>query len=181
MQKSDWSRRPLNLRQLSYADMDAVAALLLYEHQQNRNLSGVYQPGKSRNSLLQPGLGFDYPAENIEELPVLPREFTESTIVPVSEPSADLALFETALLGIITELPARYGPEQLAVSVGTHRIGLAGWIVDKTLGEETDFDEENSKLVIADLCERKLVKFTETRRLEATPDGAELWSKIKTY
>src|SRR6185369_9039823 len=36
-----------------------------------------------------------------------------------------------SLLGIVTELSGRYSPEQLAVSVGSERIGLAGWIVDR--------------------------------------------------
>jgi hypothetical protein len=84
-----------------------------------------------------------------------------------------------ATLGIVNELPNRYSPEQLAVSVGTQRIGLAGWIVDRFLGRERDFEEETAKLVISDLCERRLIRVTPYRRLEATEEGIEGWQKIK--
>ena len=77
-------------------------------------------------------------------------------------------------------MPTRYGPDQLAVSVGEDRVGLAGWIVDRTLGKDADFDEGTARLVIADLLERKLVKMTDTRRLEATPEGNDQWQKLKT-
>src|SRR5438105_1521077 len=41
--QSDWGLRPLYPKQLSYAALDAVAALLLYEHQVNRGLKGDYR------------------------------------------------------------------------------------------------------------------------------------------
>lgn len=84
-----------------------------------------------------------------------------------------------ALLGIITELPTRYHPDGLAASVGSERIGLAGWIVDRILGTDADLDEESAKLGIADLCERNLVRITATRRLEATKGGEHLWHQLK--
>ncbi len=84
-----------------------------------------------------------------------------------------------ALLGIITELPTRYHPDGLAASVGSERVGLAGWIVDRTLGTDADLDEESVKLGIIDLCERNLVRITATRRLEATKEGERLWHQLK--
>jgi hypothetical protein len=67
------------------------------------------------------------------------------------------------------------------VSVGSvQRVGLAGWIIDKTLGRDTDLDEETAKLEIADLLERDLVKITTMRRLEVTKEGAHLWQQLKT-
>jgi len=40
-------------------------------------------------------------------------------------------------------------------------------------------DEETVKLSIADLCEKKLVRITESRRLEATDEGAQLWRSLE--
>src|SRR5919205_286289 len=42
--QSDWGQRPLHPKQLSYAALDAVATLLLYEHQTRRGLKGDYRP-----------------------------------------------------------------------------------------------------------------------------------------
>ncbi len=39
---SDWSHRPLDVRQLQYAALDPYATLLLYENQTERNLNGKY-------------------------------------------------------------------------------------------------------------------------------------------
>lgn len=41
--KSDWSRRPLDAKQIYYAASDAFAALLLYENQTERRLNGDFQ------------------------------------------------------------------------------------------------------------------------------------------
>jgi ribonuclease D len=41
-QRSDWSRRPLDIKQIDYAARDAFAALLLYENQKKRDLAGNY-------------------------------------------------------------------------------------------------------------------------------------------
>jgi len=59
-----------------------------------------------------------------------------------------------ALLGIIAEQPSRYGPEQLAASVGEDRVGLAGWIIDPVIGGQADVDEEMAGDGIARLCKR---------------------------
>lgn len=41
-QTSDWSRRPLDNRQLYYAAFDPFVTLLLYENQMERGISSVY-------------------------------------------------------------------------------------------------------------------------------------------
>ena len=46
-QQSDWSRRPLDNRQLSYAAFHAYSTLLLYENQATRNLIGEYRLNRS--------------------------------------------------------------------------------------------------------------------------------------
>ena len=176
-QTSDWSRRPLSSKQIYYAALDPVSTLLLYENQLRRKLNGNFQLKDTRHS-------------EQAALPLI--EFPESDISPISQDvksvveeksslqKTDLPPSSVALLGIITELPSRYHPDQLTVSVGTERVGLAGWIVDRILGSDVDFDEEAAKLGILDLCERDLVKITETRRLEATAEGAQLWNQLKS-
>jgi hypothetical protein len=84
-----------------------------------------------------------------------------------------------ALLGVMTELTGRYSPERLAVSAGSERVGLAGWIIDRVLGTEADVDEDTAKLRIAELIERGLVTLNAARRLEATEPGMRLWAEQK--
>jgi hypothetical protein len=91
--------------------------------------------------------------------------------------SAHLSDSSLALLGIITELPSRYYPEQLAVSVGNDRVGLAGWIIDRILGQDADLDESSVRIEIAGLCESGLVRISPTRRLEANESGKVVWQK----
>ena len=101
---------------------------------------------------------------------------------PAEQPSPagkELSDSSLALLGIITELPSRYGPEQLAVSLGAERVGLAGWIIDRVLGQDADVDESSAKILIAGLCQRGLVRITPTRRLEANESGRGIWQKQK--
>ena len=171
-QRSDWSRRPLDTRQLYYAAMDAHATFLLYENQTDRNLRYEYRFRK--NVLSEQGL---LPLNDIQETTnpittILPKakEFTFET---------ELTNLSAALLGIVAELPTRYSPDSLAVSLGADRVGLAGWIIDRRLGVETELDEETIKLAIAELCERKLVQITEMRRLKATEQGAQTWQNLK--
>lgn len=98
-----------------------------------------------------------------------------------SQPSVAEALNATAvaLLGVVTELSGRYSPDRLAVSAGSERVGLAGWIIDRVLGAETDLDEDTAKLEIAELLERGLVGLSAARRLEATETGMILWGQRK--
>ena len=169
-QKTDWSRRPLSAGQLYYAAVDAYAALLLYENQINRGLSHGYQkkPVDSR----QAGLPLDdYPNADAVQ--------TQTTQARETVPKKDLSDLSLALLGIVSELPTRYSPDALAASVGSERVGIAGWIIDRRLGADTDLDEETVKLAIADLCVRELVQINETRRLTATDEGIKWWQKFK--
>ncbi len=83
------------------------------------------------------------------------------------------------MLGVVTELAGRYSPDRLAVSAGSERVGLAGWLIDRALGPEADLDENAAKLALAELCERGLVRLNAARRLEATESGARLWQRHK--
>ena len=176
-QRSDWSRRPLDAKQMYYAALDAFSTLFLYENQTERKLNGSFQL-KETVSSRQASL----PLTNIPE----PQNSSKNTNVKSADEEkdsrlkTDLSVSSIALLGIITELPSRYHPDGLAASVGSERVGLAGWIIDRFLGAEADLDEESAKLGIVDLCERKLINITATRRLEATTEGARLWHQLKS-
>ena len=58
-------------------------------------------------------------------------------------------------------------------------MGLAGWIVDRVLGDAADVDEATAKEAIAILCGRGLVGLTTERRLEASTAGREMWDRRK--
>ncbi|HSK70823.1 MAG TPA: ribonuclease D [Pyrinomonadaceae bacterium] len=176
-QTSNWSRRPLSTKQIHYAALDAFSTLLLYEDQLKRKLNGSFQLKDTLPSSQATLPLTEFPESNIspvaqEAKPVIEEKRSQLKI--------DLPTSSIALLGIITELPSRYHPDQLTVSVGSERVGLAGWIVDRMLGSDVDFDEETAKLGIADLCEQGLVRITETRRLEATTEGEQLWCQLKS-
>jgi len=147
-QTSDWSRRPLDNRQLYYAALDPYATLLLYENQTRRHLDGSYRlkpvPRTTQNLL---------PLEEITK----PVEPAAGALLPIVRdtfsPANELPDEAIALLGIIAELPTRFSPDSIAVSVRAERAGLAGWIIDRRLGKGAEPDKESVKLVIADLCD----------------------------
>ena len=180
MQSSDWSRRPLDVRQLHYAAHDPYAALLLYEHQVQRGLTGDYLL-RSPISDNQNSLPLEAPLSIFPPIapPALPKP--AALTLPIEEPKIETDLTEVAIavLGIITELPSRYSPDGLAASVGAMRVGLAGWIIDQRLGINAEPDEETIKLAIAVLCDKGLIEITETRRLQATENGKNMWRELK--
>lgn len=166
--QSDWGARPLDPRQVAYAALDAAATLMLYEHQLGRGLRAEYRP-RAWGIEAQVGLPLsDAPA----------AESSPSASTPPADPprsAPGLTGAPLALLGVIVELPSRYGPERLAASVGEDRVGLAGWIIDRVLGKEAEVDEDAARDVIASLCGLGLVRLTPERRLEASPEGREAW------
>ncbi len=172
-QRSDWSRRPLGQEQLRYAARDVVCTLLLYEDQLRRGLRGDYELRETVRQR-QTSLALTDASSHTPRLSALPsaEDVEWSAAAGLSAPAL-------ALLGIVTELGGRYSPERLAASVGSERVGLAGWIIDQVLGSETDMEEETAKLEIAGLCEGGLVRLTAPRRLEATKLGTDLWQRVK--
>jgi hypothetical protein len=182
-QRSDWSRRPLDLKQLDYAARDAYAALLLYEHQKRRNLTGDYFLKENQKTSRQPLLPLDEESAKTDLSPTAAederRRTPERTVSSINA-ETELSPFERAFLGIVGELSGRYHPEQLSVSVGTDRVGLAGWIADRFVGRETDIDEETAKMIIGDLCDRHLIRLNERQKLEITEKGEKSWREIKS-
>jgi hypothetical protein len=165
---SDWGARPLDPRQVAYAALDAAATLMLYEHQLERGLRGEYRP-RAWADEAQAGLPLsDAPA---------PVSSSPASTPPANPPlsASGLTGIPLALLGVIAELPSRYGPERLAASVGEDRVGLAGWVVDRVLGSEAEVDEDAARDAIVSLCVLGLVRLTPERRLEASPEGREAW------
>lgn len=173
-QRSDWSHRPLSDEQLSYAALDASCTLLLYEKQIARGLRGDYElpvrsePLRERQSSLPLSDG---------RLRISSGK-QSATGKSALQTSAGLSPSALALLGIVSELNGRYSPEQLAVSVGSERVGYAGWIVDKILSGD-DIDENTAKQEITALRELGFIQISLSRRLEATADGSKLWQQIK--
>ena len=172
-QRGDWSLRPLTTKQLRYAALDAVCTLLLYEDQIARGLAASYQL-REVSRLRQTSLPLSDASDPRRDTGEVPK------VADLKAPVAgQLRAPAFALLGVVTELSGRYSPERLAVSAGSERVGLAGWIIDRALGAEADLDEDAAKLAIAELCEGGLVKLNVARRLEATEAGARLWQRLK--
>ena len=178
-QRSDWSRRPLDPKQIHYAALDAFSTLLLFENQSKRNLNGAFQ---LKNNF--PSQQAMLPLSDLPETSTSPAvrhlNVKAKTEEKDSKPEASFSLASQALLGIVAELPTRFHPDKLSASVGSERIGLAGWIIDRILGKDFDLDEETAKIVIANLCEQNLIRITPTRRLEATDAGNRLWQQLKS-
>lgn len=189
-QRSDWAIRPLEPQQLNYAALDAVSTLLLYEHQTDRGLAGEYVLSYEKYVVprLRGYVEISY-HQNENELPEkhsseharvnavrhAPEHDRVNAVLHAE--TSDIAPITLALLGIVSELSGRYSPEQLAASLGHDRVGVAGWIVDKVLGQNELIDEEDAKRGISLLCDQELVSVSLSRRLEATPRGIELWKK----
>jgi hypothetical protein len=172
-QRSDWSRRPLSEQQLNYASLDAACTLLLFERQMARGLRGDYEL-RARIRKIEESQGSLPLTDNELRINSCGAGTTGSTHIP-----ANLSLSAIALLGIVTELSGRYSPEHLVASASSERIGLAGWIIDRTMGFDADIDENSAKQEIFELCERGLARLSLTRRLEATTEGAKLWRACK--
>ncbi|MBV8859467.1 MAG: hypothetical protein JOZ02_21220 [Acidobacteria bacterium] len=168
--QSDWGARPLDPRQVAYAALDAAATLMLYEHQLGRGLKVEYRP-RAWAAEAQAGL----PLSDAPE--VESSSAAQPPPVEASPPPHGLSGIPLALLGVIAELPSRYGPERLAASAGEDRVGLAGWVIDRVLGPEAEVDEDAARDAIASLCGLGLVRLTLERRLEATPEGREAWHR----
>lgn len=181
--QSDWSRRPLDHRQLSYAALDAYATLLLYENQAARSLTGEYRlKSINEHSHHEHSHQGNLPLGNsfvVNEMELLPAQKEKSSAIS-SIQKYELDDIASVLLGIVAELPTRYSPDQLSVSLGSDRVGIAGWIADRHLGKDAELDEETVKMTIADLCEQALLSMTETRRLVATEAGMKMWQKRKS-
>ena len=172
--QSDWGARPLDPRQVAYAALDAAATLLLYEHQVGRGLRAEYRP-RAWGAEAQAGLP-------LSDAPEVEGGDTASTPPADAPPRAPgLTGVPLALLGVIAELPSRYGPERLAASAGEDRVGLAGWVIDRVLGPEAEVDEDAARDAIASLCAHGLVRLTPERRLEASPEGREAWLRGRPW
>jgi hypothetical protein len=172
-QRGDWGRRPLTAEQLNYASLDVVCTLLLYEKQIARGLRGNYEL-RARVEMAQESLPLvsDDPQVATPDAGALEPACIASEL-------GDLSTRAFALLGIIAELSGRYSPEHLIASVCAERVGLAGWIIDQTLGVSADIDEAPAKMEVAVLIEKGLTRLSPSRKLEATPAGAKLWKDHK--
>ena len=173
-QRGDWGRRPLTAEQLNYASLDAVCTLLLYEKQVARGLRGDYQL-RARVESTQGSLPLAP-----EEPRVAAPDAGSPELTRLASELGDLNACAFALLGVIAELSGRYSPEHLVASICAERVGLAGWVIDHTLGVGADIDEVSAKLEIAALIDKGLARLSLSRKLEATIAGAQFWADHKS-
>jgi hypothetical protein len=173
-QRGDWGRRPLTAEQLNYASLDAVCTLLLYEKQVARGLRGDYQL-RARVESTQGSLPLAP-----DEPRVAAPDAGSPELTRLASELGDLNACAFALLGVIAELGGRYSPEHLVASICAERIGLAGWVIDHTLGVGADIDEVSAKLEIAALIDKGLARLSLSRKLEATIAGAKFWADHKS-
>jgi 3'-5' exonuclease len=173
-QRGDWGRRPLTAEQLNYASLDAVCTLLLYEKQVARGLRGDYQL-RARVESTQGSLPLAP-----DEPRVAAPDAGSPELTRLASELGDLNACAFALLGVIAELGGRYSPEHLVASICAERVGLAGWVIDHTLGVGADIDEVSAKLEIAALIDLGLARLSLSRKLEATIAGAQFWADHKS-
>jgi hypothetical protein len=147
--------------------------LLLYEKQVARGLRGDYRL-RARVESTRKSL----PLVSDEQRVAAP-DAGAPELTRLASDLGDLNPCAFALLGVIAELGGRYSPEHLVASVCAERAGLAGWIIDRTLGRSADIDEVIAKREIAALIDKGLARLGLSRKLEATIAGAELWTDHK--
>src|SRR5215471_6478489 len=176
-QRGDWSRRPLSAEQLNYASLDAVCTLLLYEKQVARGLRGDYQ----LRAQLREKIGkTQAPLALVDVDPqVAAPDAGDPELSQLASEIGDLNPCAFAMLGVIAELGGRYSPDHLIASVRAERVGLAGWIIDHTLGADADIDELIARQEIAALIAKGFAHLSLSRKLEATAAGLKFWTDHK--
>jgi hypothetical protein len=145
-QRGDWSVRPLRPEQLRYAALDVVFTLLIYELQVARGQYGDYQL-KTQAPTRQPLSAKSPPS-------------APSRLAPADDGLAG------AILSIVSQMSGRYSRQQLAVTIGSERAGLVGWILDQTIGPDQSPDQVTIVSQIESLLQQRKIKINEDGRLE---------------
>ena len=63
-------------------------------------------------------------------------------------------------------MSGRYSRQQLAVTIGSERAGLVGWILDQTIGPDQSPDQVTIVSQIESLLQQRKIKINEDGRLE---------------
>ena len=157
-QRGDWSVRPLRPEQLRYAALDVVFTLLLYELQVARGQYGDYQ--------LKTQVKTQVKTEAPPRQPALAKSAPSAPSTPAPVDSGVLPPLAKAILSIVSQMSGRYSRQQLAVTIGSERAGLVGWILDQTIGPDQSPDHPTIVTQIETLLELKKIKINEDGRLE---------------